>query len=288
MRKILLLFLIINTLVSCKSKTVPSVKDSAKKNSLVNESETLIKKFNPILKGIWVKSSYIADVIKTKSPYQSRNELSGVACMSIVLSKNDHDSTLIGYSLNNHEGSEFTLYFKPGRKSTSLKTNLPDYDNKANFYEIGCNIKGSDTALLLYHYTKDNQIIESTKYTKVANAATDTADAAWGIEYIINKKLMIGNYTMTDSTGSHVKIKFNKEGYVSGFLDCKKYYINTDFEAGPENNVDEISFDIMTKMQKDYAYKLDSDTLNLYETKHNADSTLLLFGKLKYKLVRQK
>jgi len=275
-------------LFPAKAKPAHPINDSLKKTMMLTESEKFRQEFKSILEGIWVKSAYIADVIKTKSPYQSRKELLGVASMDIVLSKGDRDSSRIGFSLNNHEGSEFTLYFSLGRKSTCLKTNLPDYDDKANFYEIGYDIQGSDTSLVLYHYAKDNRLIESTKYMKVANAAIDPDDAAWGIGYIINKKLISGSYTTTDSTGNRLKIKFNNKGEVSGFLDFRKYYINTDFIVGPANNVDQIYLETDSKFQKMYNYKFIEDTLNLYETKNNADSTLLVVGKLKYKLVRQK
>jgi 6-phosphogluconate dehydrogenase len=58
--------------------------------------------------------------------------------------------------------------------------------------------------------------------------------------------------------------------------------------AGPENNLDEILFDWNTKNQKSFTFKFSKDTLNIYETREDADSINLIVDKLKYKLVKHK
>jgi hypothetical protein len=118
--------------------------------------------------------------------------------------------------------------------------------------------------------------------------ALPSDDMGFGIDYITNKKLITGKYTTTDSTGNRLKVEFNNNGKVSGFLNFKTYYINADFEAGLENNLDEIDFDVNTKKQKTFTFRFNADTLNLYDTYENADSTKLVLGKLKYKLVRHR
>ena len=234
-----------------------------------------------------MKSDYINDVEKTRSPYESHYKLKGVASIAIALPNDKGDSARIGYSLNNHEGSDFVIYFKTGQMSTSLKTSLPDYDIKTNFYELGYKVKNQDTTLIFYHYNKHREIINAVKFTKVLNSLP-LDDMGYGIEYVTDEKLISGKYSTVDSTGNSFKIEFNSEGKVTGFLDFKTYYINTDFEAGPENNLDEIDFDVSTPKQKSYTFKFNVDTIDLYDIDHNADSTLLMTGKLKYKLVRQK
>ena len=241
------------------------------------------------MQGVWVKSNYLNSISKTESPYKSFKELRGVASMTIAVEHIKNDSISIGYSLNNHEGGNFTIYFIAGQKLTLLKTNLSGYDGNNSFYELGCCVKGVDTSLILYHYNKNNRIIDSIFYTRVANKATDESDAGWGIDYITNKKLATGSYEGVDSAGVSVKIEFKDNGKVYGFYNSKNYYISTDFEAGPANNLDQIGFyesDLMKA--KWYSFKFNKDTLNLYNTYHNADSTLLFVGKRMYKLVKQK
>lgn len=53
--------------------------------------------------------------------------------------------------------------------------------------------------------------------------------------------------------------------------------------------MDEIWFDFFDEhKRKSYAYKIDADTIKLYDTSLNSDSTEMLLGKLKYKLIKQK
>ena len=197
------------------------------------------------------------------------------------------DSIIVGVCLNNHEGTQFAIYFKPGERSNSLKINWPDYKVPENFYELGYKTKNNNTSLILYHYSKNKHILDSTIYVKVLNSQSSD-DAGYGIQYITNKELISGNYLTSDIDGSSFKVNFNNEGNVSGLLDYKTYYMSTDFEVGIENNMDQIYFNIDTKKQKSYLYKFNADTLNLYETTENSDSTKLVLGKLKYKLVKQK
>jgi hypothetical protein len=56
----------------------------------------------------------------------------------------------------------------------------------------------------------------------------------------------------------------------------------------PPNNLDQIFFDSNTPPSKYFAFKINADTLSLFETKDAADSVNLELGKLKYKLVKQK
>jgi hypothetical protein len=108
------------------------------------------------------------------------------------------------------------------------------------------------------------------------------------MDYYINRFLFAGNYILKDSTGSVSKISFSEDGKVSGFLSCKSYLVNIDLNSDVNDNLDEIGFDIRTRHHSAYTFKIIADTLNLYDTYENADSTKLIQGELKYKLVRQK
>jgi len=284
-----LILLCFYVFISCKSNSKTPVKDTLKNSAAANhQADSLIKIFKPFIQGVWVKSDYVNDLKNTRSPFASKEKLGGVASLIINLADERTDSTHIGYSLNNHEGSDFVLYFKKGQMETSLKTGLPDYDIKSNFYELGYSLIGNDTSLVLYHYNKERKIINKIFYTRVALKAEDETDAAWGITYITNKLLITGKYLAIDTAGTNSSVEFGNDGKVSGFQGYKSFYINTDFAAGPENNVDDIVFDLNTKTHRPYIYNFKDDTLYFYVEGANADSTELVPGKLKYKLVRQK
>lgn len=250
------------------------IDSTLKTDVAANESDKFIEKFKSIFQGVWVKKDYITSIEKTHSPYKSQLKLWGVASILIDM-KQVKDSVIAGYSLNNHEGSNFTVFFKPVVNSTSLKINLSDYNNKSNYYELGYRIIGSDTSITLYHINKYKVIIDSTRYRRVLNKAIDENNAADGIDFITNKKLFAGKYDLIDIGGHRSTVDFNTNGKVSGFLSFSKYYINTDFVAGPENNLDDVIFDLSSTVSADFAYKFSADTIKLFEVKHNADSTLL-------------
>jgi hypothetical protein len=179
------------------------------------------------------------------------------------------------------------LFLKSGHLPTSLKIDLPDYDVKSNFYELGYEVNKGETNLVLYHYNSNGKIIDKTLYTKVADSPETGDDAASGIDYITNKKLFSGKYELIADNVS-TEVEFNDAGKVTGFPDATKYYVLTDFMAGPANNLDQLIFNLYAPEQICYTYTFNADTLSLYEIKPNADSTLLLADKLKYKLVRKK
>jgi hypothetical protein len=291
MKKIILAFLILSVFIACKSKTQSSNKDSVSNASATAVTNPLIKEFKPFIDGVWVKTDYIDSLSKNKSPYKSSELLGNVASMIIELPYNNCDSIHIGYSLNNHEGSDFVLYFKTGQLPESLKINLPDYNIKTNFYELGYHVKNNDTTLILYHYNKNKKLLGSTNYTRVLNRQVNN-DLGYGINYITNQKLISGSFESIDTSGNHIDVRFTDDGRVYGFGNSKYYFLNTDFEAGPANNIDQIYFDIkpdnVTSQQKIYTYKFVKDTIALYSTKTNADSTLLFADKIVYKLIRKR
>ena len=284
MNKNLLLLLTLGILIACNSKSKPAKADSAKTITSSDPLQQLRRKFKPFITGSWVKRSYIDSLAKTRSPYSSKGELGGVAALSAGV-PDTGGSTHIGYSMNNHEGADFILYLKPGLKSNTLKTNLTDYSGKGDFYELGYNVKNSDTALVLYHYNRNKHITDSAQYTKVT--ALNKDDAASGIEHITNQTLISGLYTLSEP-GKVTRVRFYDDGKITGLSNFKTYYVNTDFEADLESNPDEVIFDLQTKQQKSFAFKFDKDTLNIFDTKPGADLENLIVDKLKYKLIKQR
>jgi hypothetical protein len=277
MKKNLLLLLIFGSFIACKSKNNASDKDSIINNTYSNHQSTeLMQKFKPIIEGVWVKSDYIDKVIKTKSPMAAEDLANGLTTMYIQTNNLKGDSIMVKAGWGNHEGSELTLKFKPGKTNETIL--LGDFD-------LSYSIKNGDTTIVLYSYDKEKNEHTTTLYTKALNTEKDLGD---GLDYLINKGILAGKYKFTDSLGKSSTVTFTSLGKVSGFENLKTYSIENDLGGEPMNNLDNIMFDMDLKTRKDYTFKLNADTLSFYDTKSNADSTELLVDKLRYKFVRQK
>jgi len=183
------------------------------------------------------------------------------------------------------KGGDVIIYLKKGMNPDALPLKINDGDGEY-YKEIGYVINKADTSLMIYQYDKNKHLVDETRYTKTVEEEVDN-DMSYGIQYITNKQLVTGKYTATDSTGAVSAVEFTNEVKIMGFSNFNTYYITTDFVAGAENNIDEISFYVNDKQQQDLAFKIDADTLSLYHTTANAKATMLFLGKLAYKMVRR-
>jgi hypothetical protein len=263
-----------NTNKSCDSNS--NTLDYPTENK-TNETE---QNYKSIINGDWVETTYIFDLTKTKSPYKSQNALKSIVELNIDTSQIKGDSLEIG-SPSIHEGMSFFVYFKPAITENSFPTSLIDYDNESNFYELGYLISSKDTTVFIYHYNKNEKLIGQTEFKRVPK------NSEGALQYSVNKTLVAGKYQTTDATGKSIIVQLTNDGKIIGLSDFTKYYVLTDFVAGPLNNLDEICFDIQTKNQKCYAYEFKGDTINLYETIENEDHVTLKLGQLKYIFVKQ-
>jgi hypothetical protein len=279
MKKILYLFLMISGFIACKSKTKPTINDSLANNSVTKkQTEELIKKFGPIIQGVWVKADYVNKVIKTKSPLAATDEATGITTMYINTDHIKGDSIVFIAGYFNHDSGDCIIKFHPGKNPSTILFNGKD---------LSYLIEKGDTTLTVFQYENKKNHFISAKYIRVLNKQSDD-NFCYGLDYYINRALVTGNYTFTDSTGVNSKINFSEDGRVSGFLNFKTYSINIDLNSDVNDNLDEIGFDRYSKHHLSCSFKISADTLNLYETLENADSTELVLGKLKYKLVRQR
>ena len=235
--------------------------------------------FRDIFKYTWAQESYINDLIKTKSPYKSQNKLSDIVEIDFDRSEIKGDSIFVG-APSIHEGTSFYAYFRPGLKANSLPTNING--STENFYELGYEVNNQDTSLYLYRYNKDKKIISKEKYIKVRSNYKSA------LEFMVNKTLFSGKYEYIDSTGIARKVTFTDDGKIVGFYNYSKYYISTDFIAGPENNLDEIILNLYSNDQKEYAYIIKGDTIYFYDAIENKYTLELKLGKLRYKFVHVK
>lgn len=274
MKQLTYLSIFLFLLVACQTNS------SATHNAVKNPLTDTTQKFKSIINGDWYQAYYIDSIQETKSPFRSQNSLAEYVELNINANEATGDSLEIG-APGIHEGTSFIIYFKPGLTGTSFPTNIIDEDTTGNFYELGYNISGNDTSLIILRYNKSKKLIGQTKYLR----APKNSDGA--LQFMVNKTLFAGNYTAEDSSGNTSVLKFTNDGLVNGLPGFKKYYVLTDFVAEPENNVDEVCFNIQTNNQRCYAFEIKEDTIKLYDVKESADQDTLQRGQLKYKLVKQ-
>jgi hypothetical protein len=259
----------------------------AKQKTISEKQIDLSQKFKPILHGVWVPVDYVTELTKTKSPHKASDYLATISEFAIDTSGNSLDSLEVGISLGNHEGSQFILYFKQGKSSNSLLTNITDFDDKNGSYELGYQPNVADTFLMLYHYDKNKKLIDQTKYIKVKEVQPGKP-VEDGFQYMVNKKLIAGIYKATDTTGKEFIVTLSNDGTISGFPNRKTYYILTDFVAENEEGPDEICFDIQTSDQNCYGFEMKGDTINLFKPQENKDDTIIQKNPVLYTLVKQK
>jgi hypothetical protein len=265
--------------ISCKSnRKTPAEDPLAKNTSTKNKTDSLIKKFTPIIQGVWVKADYVEKVIKTKSPLAASDVANWITTFYINTDQIIGDSIKFIAGYGNHEGGDVTIKFQPGKTPGTILFNGQDLS-----YSVG---KG-DTTLLLPQYDEAKKQYFKTKFIRVLKRQPDN-NLGYGLDSYINKNLVAGIYMLIDSAGMKPVVYFSANGTVKGFLNCKSYSINIDLNSDANDNLDEIGFDIRTRHHSAYTFKIIADTLNLYDTYENADSTKLIQGELKYKLVRQK
>jgi len=278
MRKILFVLLIISAFLSCRSNTKQAIKDTASTTTAsTNETQALIKKFKPIIQGVWVKSDYIDRIIKTKSPIASEDKSIGIVTMYINTDSIKNDSLVITANDSNVDYGFPVLKFKKGERDSTLVFNGG---------ELGYKIENGDTILISWHRNADTKKIETTKYIKVLNSEP-TDDVSYGLELLISKNLIAGNYIMTDTIGRTSNVTFSEYGKVTGIPEKNTYYIAHDLSGEPMSNLDCFVFNFPENAQS-YTFKINADTLKIFEINANADSTESILGELVYKFVRTK
>lgn len=270
-----ILLAVLCLILSCKSNTKQSSKDSTLIAGNIERSDLLIKKFKSLLQGTWVNKTYIDKVAKTKSPLAAVNEAEGMSSFSINTSEMKGDSIIVPVGWDNHDGSNLTLSFKSSKRPSSLIFGAG---------ELSVAVNHGDTIITVY-YPYDKGQVKATQFIK-ANSK-EIMQIADGMYRIINKVLIAGTYNLQDTTANSVVV-FGIDGKVKGFESFKNYVINIDLNSDAMDNLDEIGFDDDARHHKSYSFKFDADTLKLYDTKPNADSSLLILDKLRYKLVRKR
>jgi hypothetical protein len=283
MKKIFVPILLIGLLVACKSKDKAAVKDTLSRPTVSNvnsaETQALIKKFKPILQGCWIKADYAEKVKNTKSLLEASDLATWITVFYINTDKIEGDSIKLIAGYGNHDSGDVTIAFRRGKAREAILFNGQD---------LNYSVKDGDTVLLLPQYDEQKKQYFETRFIRSEKKGPDN-DLGYGLDRYINKNLFMGEYNVIDSAANSRQITFTENGEVKDFLNFKHYRINYDLNMEPNDNLDEIYFsNDKRKHLASYTFKIIADTLKLFDTHENADSTQLVLGKLKYKLVRQK
>lgn len=252
----------------------------------IDKTESLSNKFKPYLNGIWVVADYIEDVTKTRSPLISSDKLTFITEFVIDTAGIAADSVHIGAGMGNHEGMDFVLYFRKGKTSSSLLTDIKDFENAGDSYELGYSVSNTDTSLILYHYNDNKKLLDKTKYIKSPKRPSPE-NLNEGLQYMVNKNLLAGSYKVIDTSGGETAIILTPEGRIKGLKEFRNYFVLTDFVAAPGNTTDEICFEIQTSHQKCYGFEYKNDTLCLFEPAKDDLDSLFKPGPALYKFIKQ-
>ncbi len=270
--RISIVILSVFVLSACKQKQISS------NNEQPND---LRLTYGPILKGAWVLTDYIDELHNTGSPFIASNKLSGLVTLAFP-AQLVADSFVVGASLNNHEGSSFSCYFDKDTKGNRLPTNIVDYENDANYYELGFEIVHSDTFLFLYHFSKNKMLIDKRSFTKVSDKYTHD-DLGWPIQNIVNEILFKGEYVIFGNSDTIPNVVFTVDGHIKG---CKftAYDVQTDYVGPTKFNCISLKG---VNFNRDYAFNINADTIFLFSISGYEDEGTSQIDTLEYTLIRK-
>lgn len=242
------------------------------------EAAEILKNVVPNIEGVWIMSDYITKMESTHSPKAASDVLDGVVGIDINKASIRVDSMEGGVNWNNHEGSGFTIYFKKGIAENSVKSGLTD---DKGFFDIGY----ADSSLVLYHYDAGKKLLDKRIFTKVLRKQLNS-DLGFGIQYIVNKKLLKGNYTCTDSLNNKSDVELTVDGKIKGLGDYKYYLAATDF-MDAYSNMDYITLLKDEKNSEAFGYTSKNDSVKIYTLHKDDSSGTIFYGKLRYSLLRK-
>jgi hypothetical protein len=284
---------------SCQSKDdaeqAETISYATASTTTVTSAQALAKHFGPIIRGAWVNANYLALLQQTKSPliaYDSTGYISEIIINPTAISG---DSLVAGVGYGNHEGGDLTIYFRAGQQTNTLSTNHHEYESPGSYAELGYRLSASDTMLVLNTFNKQKQLIAHATYRRIRNGKLDQLD---NLTLAANQLLMAGNYVGVDSLQRPTHLQFTADRRVIGWSSIKTYEVNTDFGAGPGNEIDHLIVKGSNKLDRVIHFQFRADTLRLYNaamvvTKQHAGTDdeivdeRLTRGKLLFTLVRR-
>jgi hypothetical protein len=274
-------------IISCRNSEQANQNTTPK----LSETDSLIKKFAPIINGEWVRADYVKDLKKTLSPWHSYQRIGEDANdLSINTKEIAKDSLSISVSFGGAGATYYVTHFNKGKlPNTILLEHALQYDSDCL---LGFDISQTDTTLILYLCDNRGRITNQRKYlrayTELSGNDSIPSMTFFGLSFFHNKLLVAGKYGFLDSLGRKHTAQFDDLGKVTGIGNFRTYYVMGVFGQGPGDDTDAITFDLYKKTSVDYLLKIYKDSLYLYTDTFNDSTVTYGKSKLAYKLIRQK
>ncbi|WP_400193887.1 hypothetical protein [Hymenobacter sp. B81] len=250
-----------------------------------NDPAALARRFSPLLRGVWVKADYVAELGRSRSPFLAAGQLRDVVALALAPERRRGDSLLVEANLNNHEAEQFRLYFRPGQRADALATSRVDYERPRGFYELAVTVEGADTTLHWQHYSRNARLLETTVFRRVPGLAATAGSAGEAVPRVAHAQVLAGSYFATDSLGRHHRVRLRPDGTVQGLPGVRAYRAATDFVVTLANNRDNLVLNPGSRRPQLCTYGFRGDTLRVYAARIVEPE--LRQGRLRYTLVRQ-
>jgi hypothetical protein len=234
------------------------------------------------LNGNWITTNYIEQLQKTKSPLEASK--TGVYQLFINSKTIQKNSLKTDMWTINEGGYGFIIFFKSGIKKETWRTDWKQHANKEiRSTDIGLELNGKDTILVLYHYSSAKKLVDKTIFTK-PNTPIDM-DKNDFLGYQINATLFTGKYTVTDSAGKAIEAAFRSNGLISGFHDFNRFYI-VNFSLYRNTVLDEVYLQTGDDEKFSYTFTVEGNTIKLY-TLQKSNRSSYTKGALRYTLTKK-
>jgi hypothetical protein len=263
--KISVILLILCSLIACKEE---------KKEKVVVEPPKIIPTVTPVeLHGTWIKSAYVEDLTRTKSPYKSFKMLGNIALFSFDTAHLKDSILRGGISWGGHEGGACTATFKSGKTPRSILLNV-----EGDTVKTPRELVLANNELLLMSYPSNGSAIAE-KYVRASEKSTNI-DSSLGQP--ARRLLFAGKWNLKEfKKDTTYKVELSEDGIVKGSARFDKYDVITDFTVEESAN-DEVFFTKgKDKNRRFLQFKRLGDTLKLTERVKKKDVLVYQLVKMK-------
>ena len=257
---------------------------------------SIAQQMRPLLSGAWLNTTYAAYLQKTRSPRQAHGHwgASGITEILVDPLSFKGDSMAVALGAANHEGLPLRyVHLRDGEAPNSWPTtsNAKETGDKLLEISLRHQIHNTDTLLYLDQQNKKTGRVITTAFQRLrgssgTGAAMQSPPLQLPLSRFVNSLNFTGTHSMTDSTGNVSSVHFTADGNVQGLPGHKTYQVNTDFK-GPFHELDTVFLDIYKKMQNEFVFATNGDTIRLYTVHDDTTTYKRQRGHLRYTLVRR-
>ncbi|MES2382810.1 MAG: hypothetical protein V4538_17315 [Bacteroidota bacterium] len=226
-----------------------------------------------LLHGAWVREDYNNSLIEKKSPAYASNLLVEEVCLRIDSNHFRNDTLIMDVSFFNHEGGEYYLPFTDDNIFKIYKSQQIKSSRSLNLV-----IQDKDTIIIITKYSKNGEIVYSTKFIKVSNSL-QSLEIDNIIDYVTNKIVIKGFYIWKDELNKTVsyKVEFDEYGNITGSNKFNKFHIRTDFVEYEKDDIKDVITFYLTKkkIRKNFTYKMQNNKILFYKIEEGKKQSLV-------------